>query len=554
MEHKYYLGLDLSTQQLKGIVIDENLKQITLEKVDFDADLPAYKTVKGVYANGKEVQAPVAMWLEALDLLFTKLTRVVNLGNLYGVSGACQQHGSVYWNTKAQGVLADLTESQSLKDQLSPALAWDLSPNWQDHSTEQECRQFEAAVGGPDNLAEITGSKAHHRFTGPQILKVKHKMSQVYDATDRVALVSSFLASVLAGQYVDIEVSDACGMNLWDIANRQLHPQLLELFGDKSEISRRIGPINQESTAVSKVSAYFVQKYGVNADCEVVPFTGDNPGTILSLPLQANDVIVSLGTSTTALVVTNNYVPSPLYHLFAHPVGAGSYMGMLCYCNGALAREKVRDAVNGDNGGDWSRFNFIAQQAMENGQILGGSGSGSDSEGDLKRIGFFFPLAEIIPSVDACQHRLTWRGDTVTHDDWPPDADVLGILESQALSIRYRLTPLLTSPDRHPRRVYYVGGASANATICAALTRVLVPSGGAFRVADMSDACAFGAAAKAAHAAVGGGWEEFIAQRTNSSTFASVTVPKGSRDRVVDSYSEAVDLFVRSEAQCFNSD
>lgn len=548
MEHNYYLGLDLSTQQLKGIVVDDKLKQIALEKVDFDADFPAYKTVKGVYANGKEVQAPVAMWLEALDLLFTRLGKVVDLGKLHGVSGACQQHGSVYWNTKAASTLGNLTESQSLKDQLSPAFAWDLSPNWQDHSTEQECQQFEAAVGGPDKLAEITGSKAHHRFTGPQILKVKHKMPQVYDATDRVALVSSFLASVLAGQYVDIEVSDACGMNLWDIANRQLHPQLLELFGDKEGISQKIGPINQATAAVSKVSAYFVQKYGVNPDCAVIPFTGDNPGTILSLPLQANDVIVSLGTSTTALVVTNNYVPSPLYHLFAHPVSAGSYMGMLCYCNGSLAREKVRDAVNGDNSGDWTKFNLIAQQAMEQGKVLG-----SNSDSECKRIGFFFPLAEIIPSVDSCQHRLTWRGDAVTHDDWPADADVLGILESQALSIRYRLTPMLTSADRHPRRVYYVGGASANPTICAALTRVLVPSGGAFRVADMSDACAFGAAAKAAHSAVGGQWEEFIAQRTDSSTFASVTVPDGSRDSA-DSYSEAVDLFVRSEAQCFKSD
>lgn len=551
-----YLGLDLSTQQLKGIVVDSRLQQVELAKVEFEVDLPEYKTIKGVYTNSatKEVLAPVSMWLEALDLLFARLKKTVDFSKLVGVSGACQQHGSVYWNKQAPEALKDLGASgptQSLKDQLGNCFAWEMSPNWQDHSTESECKDFEKCVGGPKQLAGITGSKAHHRFTGPQILKVKHQMPKVYEATDRIALVSSFLASVLGGEYVDIDVSDACGMNLWDVEKREVSAQLMALFGDVDGIKQRLGSINEEGdVVVSRVSKYFVDKYGVNEKCGIVAFTGDNPGTILSLPLKPNDVIVSLGTSTTALVVTHNYVPSPLYHMFAHPVSKGAYMGMLCYCNGSLAREKVRDEVNGDQepSKSWDRFNQIAEDAMNAGTVLG----------NKRQLGFFFPLAEIIPSVDACQIRLTWDSDlkeVSRSDKWAdsPEADVLGILESQALSVRHRLTPMLSTADGHPRRVYFVGGASQNEVICRALGRVLMPSEGAFRVQDMNNACAFGAAAKAVYGSFakeqeGSTWEEFLEERSSDEKF--VGVKSGDEDGR-DLYKEAVAVFVASEKACF---
>jgi xylulokinase len=50
-----------------------------------------------------------------------------------------------------------------LHKQLTPgAFSYPYSPNWQDHSTTRECQLLEEQVGGPDRMAEITGSKAHH--------------------------------------------------------------------------------------------------------------------------------------------------------------------------------------------------------------------------------------------------------------------------------------------------------------------------------------------------------------------------------------------------------
>ena len=66
-----------------------------------------------------------------------------------------------------------LDSSKSLQEQLSDAFEIGQSPIWQDASTTRECRSLEALVGGPQELADLTGSKAYERFTGNQIAKVR---------------------------------------------------------------------------------------------------------------------------------------------------------------------------------------------------------------------------------------------------------------------------------------------------------------------------------------------------------------------------------------------
>ncbi|KAK3044520.1 hypothetical protein LTS18_001046, partial [Coniosporium uncinatum] len=76
MANALYMGFDLSTQQLKGIVVKSNLKLVYEAKVDFDADLGRkYGIEKGVLTNPSEgeIYAPTAMWLEALDLVLQRL-------------------------------------------------------------------------------------------------------------------------------------------------------------------------------------------------------------------------------------------------------------------------------------------------------------------------------------------------------------------------------------------------------------------------------------------------------------------------------------------------
>src|ERR1700721_43889 len=116
----------------------------------------------------------------------------------------------------------------------------------------------------------------------------------------------------------------------------------------------------------------------IDLGCVVVPFTGDNPATVISLPLSPMDSLISLGTSTTLLLTTNIYKPSPLYHIFNHPTTKNLYMVMLCYKNGSLARELIRDSISPSQ--DWEDFNIAALSFPP-----------SDS---TYKLGFYFPLPE----------------------------------------------------------------------------------------------------------------------------------------------------------------
>lgn len=160
-----YLGFDLSTQQLKGLVVNSDLKVEYEAKFDFDAHAKGFDIRKGVMTNETEheVFAPVAMWLQALDaVLATMKEQGLDFQRLKGISAAGQQHGSVYWSHDAAKLLKGLDQSKTLEEQLEGAFSHPYSPNWQDASTQKECDEFDALLGSPDALAKVTGSKAHH--------------------------------------------------------------------------------------------------------------------------------------------------------------------------------------------------------------------------------------------------------------------------------------------------------------------------------------------------------------------------------------------------------
>ena len=160
-----YLGLDLSTQQLKALVMTADLKVVHEVKVDFDIDTRGFNVTKGVITNETEheVYAPIAMWLQAVDGVLARLKDAgLDLARVKAISGAGQQHGSVYWSRQGEAALGSLDPEQTLEVQLADAFSHPFSPNWQDASTQRECDEFDRVLGGEVQLAEDTGSKSHH--------------------------------------------------------------------------------------------------------------------------------------------------------------------------------------------------------------------------------------------------------------------------------------------------------------------------------------------------------------------------------------------------------
>lgn len=147
-----------------------------------------------------EVFAPVAMWMEALDLVLDRLRDAmpVSMSRICGVSGSGQQHGSVFWNNEAEGLLSGLDPKKSLVSQLKGALAHEWSPNWQDQSTQKECDAFDALLGGRESLAEVTGSGAHHVSTPFAFLEVSVEF--------RIRLVVLFLRGTGFGSSIKADL------------------------------------------------------------------------------------------------------------------------------------------------------------------------------------------------------------------------------------------------------------------------------------------------------------------------------------------------------------
>lgn len=394
-------------------------------------------------------------------------------------------------------------------------------------------------------------------------MRFRQKYSAAYSATARISLVSSFLASVLLGKVAPIDVGDVCGMDLWDINAGAWNDELLALAagGDKNlaDLKSKLGSVPQDGGgSFGKVSQYFVKRYGFSSEASIIPFTGDNPSTVLALPLRESDAMVSLGTSTTFLMSTPHYKPNPAYHFMNHPTTPGLYMFMLCYKNGGLAREHIRDALNNDKSNSWDTFNDVSVKSPPLNQ--------KDPKDSMK-LGLFFPRPEIVPNVYAGTWRYTYNpsSNSLTEvkegsKEWPsPQTDARAILESQFLSLRLRSQNLVSaqiSPkDKsrklppQPRRIYLVGGGSQNPAIAELCSQVLGGAEGVYKLDIGGNACALGAAYKAVWGCErkqGETFEELIGARWDEDNFVE-KINDGYQEGIFEKYGEALKGFEAME-------
>ena len=431
-----FLGLDSSTQSLSAVIIDPANGQIAAScSVNFGMDLPDYGASSGFIPGGKngEVHADPRMWLDALDLLFKRLSEAVDLSRIEFIAGSGQQHGSVYVREGFDEAAMNLDPSQSLVEQLGKELSRESSPIWMDTSTGDECVEITSALGGAAEVCARSGSIAVERFTGPQIRKFSKTDPAGYAATARIHLVSSFIASVLAGKPMPIDFGDGSGMNLLNLAELDWDSKLLAATAPG--LGAKLLPPASCLTPQGTVSAYFSTKYGISSSCRVCPFTGDNPASLVGMGATTpGQVVISLGTSDTffAAMAEPKTDPQGFGHVFGNP--AGGFMSLICFRNGSLAREALRDEL----GADWSAFEKEALAATV------------DSAG--KNLTLPFYGAEITPRHDF--------EIPVTHfsDEPTPALRIRSLLEGQFLNMKLHSEWMGVATER----IRLTGGASKN--------------------------------------------------------------------------------------------
>ena len=512
-----YLGIDASTQSMTGLVIDAEAGGICLEEsINFDQHFAAEHGIENgvIDLGGGQVHSSPLMWAQALDLLFERLRDRCDLAAIDAIAGSGQQHGTVYLNDQAAAALANLRPQSPLAPQLSGILARATAPVWMDTSTTAQCGQIEAGVGGRDELLELTGNTAFERFSGPQIRAFWQRDPQAFAQTACISLVSSYMASLLAGRLVGVDAGDGSGTNMMDIRRRCWSAPALAATAPGLE--DKLLPIAPGDAVVGAISPYFVSRYGLSATCQVAPFSGDNPSSLIGLGLvQPGQVALSLGTSDTLFACMDEARTSETGEgaLFASPDGS-HYMALICFLNGSLAREAVRD----EYGLDWSGFTEALAQTPP-------------GNGGAAMLPYF--AAEIVPHVarpGVSRHALD-AGDA--------NANVRAVIEAQALSSRLH-SEWMEVPVTS---LSVTGGASANPQILKVYADV---HGCPVRRFQTTNSAALGAALRARHAHLKAGgrraeWAEVVApfsQAEAGSTIAPDADAHAVYDRALERYRE----------------
>jgi len=447
----YALGIDSSTQSCSALIIDVDHGTVVAEaSVNFGEQLPRYNSPSGFILNDEngengEVHSDPRMWLDALEILLNDLRQQCDLSKVSAISGAGQQHGSVYLNDQWFHEINRLSTNRSLSEQLTPAFSRATSPIWMDSSTGEECREIAAAVGGDSVVCAKSGSIAIERFTGPQIRRFYKNDPDSYEETARIHLVSSFLCSVLIGGDAPIDTGDGAGMNLVNMNTWDWDSDLLEATAP--DLRKKLPEVKTGNTIAGNISEYFTKKYGFTADVPVTIFTGDNPSSLVGMGAsQPGKVVVSLGTSDTFFAAMPTIVADPAGcgHVFGNPVqlsgGSGGSMSLQCFVNGSLAREAVRDKL----GYDWDQFS----QAFAN-TPCGNQG--------MRMVPFFGP--ETSPRVDLTAPIL--KGGEAFENWDEPDAAIRACVEGQFINMKLRTDWMQLQPEV----IYLTGGASKNNAI-----------------------------------------------------------------------------------------
>ncbi len=480
-----YMGLDASTQSLTSLIVDVDSGRIVDEtSVHFGKELPQYNCLHGFLESPEPLikHADPLMWAAALDLLFHKLKqKKINLSDIKGISGSAQQHGTVYLNDRFLEQW-DWAEAVDLPSLLKNMLSRPTAPIWMDSSTCDECREIAAAVEGNEVVRQRTGSRASERFAAPQIRRFYKNFPERYDKTAVIHLVSSFFCSLLTGSSSAIDYGDGAGMNLMNISSRAWDPLLLEATAPN--LGEKLPALTGSQHIAGSLAPYFVEKYGFSANLPVVCWSGDNPNSLIGVGAWHPGIaVVSLGTSDTYFSAISEPAvdPNGYGNVFANP--AGGYMSLICFKNGALARDKIRSYFDLT----WQDFEKCLEQTPpgNNGNMM---------------VPYFVP--EITPVV--LEAHVSCCGNDSFLENEDACTSVRAVIEAQAM----RLKLYSAWMAQQPTVLRVTGGGAANVAICQVIADVF--NARVERLETVNSA-ALGAAIRTANATGKISWEKLSA-------------------------------------------
>lgn len=297
-----FLGLDLGTSGLKGIVIDASHAVV--------AEATSPLMVARPY-DGWSEQHP-GDWIEAAETVLDALSAEADLSPIAGIGLSGQMHGAT---------VLDGTDTP-----LRPAILWNDTRS-----------QREAATMDADPVwRQISGNIVFPGFTAPKLAWMRETEPDLFAKIAKVLLPKDYLRLWLTGEHVS-EMSDSAGTSWLDTAARDWSDTLLAHAG----LSREQMPRLVEGSDVSgKLRAELAARWGIPTGTPVAGGGGDNAASAIGVGVvQAGHGFVSLGTSGVLFAANEGYAPDPetAVHTFCHALpGMWHQMGVILAATDAL--------------------------------------------------------------------------------------------------------------------------------------------------------------------------------------------------------------------------
>ena len=297
-----YVGLDLGTSGLKGILIDDD------QEIMAEASAPLNTSR---LQSGWSEQAP-SDWLGACEAVLGALAEGGRLGAVRGIGLSGHMHGATLLDGADQV--------------LRPCILWNDTRSHIEAARLDSDPQFRA----------ITGNIVFPGFTAPKVDWVREHEASIFAKMRKVLLPKDYLRLWLTGEHV-AEMSDAAGTSWLDTGKRDWSDALLAA----TEMSRDHMPRLVEGSQVSgTLRDELAMRWGLPKGVVVAGGGGDNAASAIGVGVvKAGQAFVSLGTSGVLFAANDRYQPDPAtaVHTFCHALpDTWHQMGVILAATDAL--------------------------------------------------------------------------------------------------------------------------------------------------------------------------------------------------------------------------
>lgn len=277
-----YLGLDLGTSGLKGLVIGEDQAIVAEATAPLTVERPK---------SGWSEQDPES-WIAAAESVLEALKAKGALADVEGIGLSGHMHGATLIGADDRP--------------LRPCMLWN------DTRSGAEAAEMDAAEG----WREISGNIVFPGFTAPKVEWVRRNEPEVFEKIAKVLLPKDYLRLWLTGGHVG-EMSDAAGTSWLDTGARDWSDALL----GKAGLSRAQMPSLVEGSEVSgTLRSELAGRFGMG-EVPVAGGGGDNAASAIGMGVvKVGQAFVSLGTSGVLFAANDGYQPDPAtaVHTFCH--------------------------------------------------------------------------------------------------------------------------------------------------------------------------------------------------------------------------------------------